>query len=227
MKAPTLQTPAAPIDASYQPTSRISELPATAPISEMLKILDRDGGLILTDLVSTSELDSIATETKPHYASQPKHTVAIIPQQTILLGGLVGKSETAAKLCEHRVLAALRDAILVDRFHIRNEDVETDMLTVQPLLSVSLTFNIGFGAPRQRLHRDDQIWGTRHAAPFVLSRQEQFACLVAACDVKRENGATMFVPGSHRWDDARQPRVDEICFAGMLLSSLRVLALIR
>ncbi|RDW80868.1 hypothetical protein BP5796_05566 [Coleophoma crateriformis] len=215
MKAPTIHTPAAPLEASYQPATKIAELSATAPISEILEILDRDGGLILTDLVSTADLSSIATETKPHYDNKPKHTVAIIPQQTVLLGGLVGKSPTAAKICEHHVLKALRDTILVDRFDIRNEEVTSKALTVEPLLSVSLTFNIGPGAPRQRLHRDDQIWGTKHARPFVLHQQEQLACLVAASDVRRENGATMFVPGSHRWDDEREPRLDEICFAEM------------
>lgn len=24
----------------------------------------------------------------------------------------------------------------------------------------------------------------------------------------------MFIPGSHRWDDERVPRMDEVCFVG-------------
>ncbi|KAL3426054.1 hypothetical protein PVAG01_02845 [Phlyctema vagabunda] len=213
-----IPTPAQPLDSDYVPKASITKLPATAAIDEILQVLDRDGGLILTDFVTTSQLDSINMETKKHYEGQQKHTVAIVPQETVLLGGLVGKSPTVTKICESDLLTQLREKILVENFEVAQEDWRREF-RVDPLLSISLTFNIGHGAPRQRLHRDDQIWGTTHDGNFILEKERQFACLIAGVDCERANGATMFVPGSHRWADGREPKLDEICFAEMTKGS--------
>lgn len=73
---------------------------------------------------------------------------------------------------------------------------------------------MGYGAPRQRLHRDDIIHLVDHNLEYKLEKVSQFACLVAGVETTRENGATMFVPGSHKWDAKRLPRTDEVTFAG-------------
>ncbi|KAL9624338.1 MAG: hypothetical protein Q9204_007885 [Flavoplaca sp. TL-2023a] len=46
----------------YKSSTHISELPADAPVKEILSIIDRDGGLILKDIVSLEELKSIEDE---------------------------------------------------------------------------------------------------------------------------------------------------------------------
>lgn len=207
----------APIDPSFVPKCSIKTLPAaTASTEDILQILDTDGGLILTDFLDIDSLQRINEETKPYYAKEgpPGHDIPLVPKETVLLSGLVGKSKTMAKACEHPTLKELRNGILVERYDYKQEGLPPKPITIDPLLSVSLTFNVGYGAPRQRLHRDDNIWHTNHDKPWRLEEESQFAILIAGVDVKRENGATMFVPGSHRWDDGRKPAVDEICFAG-------------
>ncbi|EEA27087.1 hypothetical protein TMatcc_004638 [Talaromyces marneffei ATCC 18224] len=210
-----------PLDSSYVPEVSITKLPATAPIEKILAILDRDGGIILEDFATAEELQNIEAEIKESEREdngKPHTGLPIIPSETRVVPGLVGRSKTVAELCERPVLNQLREEILVDKFSVTREQF-TDHYKIDPLLSISLSFQINTGAPRQSLHRDDAIHGTKHSTPFDLKKASQFACLIAGCETTRANGATMFVPGSHRWDDNRVPRVDELCFAEMKAGS--------
>lgn len=174
----------------------------------------RDGGLIIDDFVSPKDMDKIKSEIAAAEGDivRDNSAIGIVPKETKLTPGLVGKSDTIASVCEAPLLTSLRNELLADEWIINREGIE-EVRALDPLLSLSIGFNIGHGAPRQYLHRDDNIHNTKHAA-FDLKKISQFACLIAGVDTTRDNGATMFVPGSHRWDDSRQPRIDEICFAG-------------
>jgi hypothetical protein len=138
----------------------ITELQANAPIEDIISAIDRDGGVILNNLVSLEELESIEKEienhTKPNRRNEDEGFFKdLVPPETQLIGGLVGKSDTLAKICcEHPVLEELRKEILTDRGTRRVEGYDLPY-HVDPLLSVSLSFRIHHGAARQRLHRDD------------------------------------------------------------------------
>lgn len=210
--------PPLPIDPSYQPATSITKLSSKAPHNEILKIIERDGGVILTGFTTPDELASIGQELEAYQTkarSTEKTALHIIPKETLSISGLVGKSPTIARLCESPILEKLRTSILQEKFTVIREDFVEEN-TIDPLLSISMTFHIGYGAPRQRLHRDDNIHGIRHGGEFKLNKASQFACLIAESKTTRQNGATMFIPGSHKWDDERCPKIDEICFAGKL-----------
>ncbi|KAL1634390.1 hypothetical protein SLS56_002400 [Neofusicoccum ribis] len=205
----------APIDASYKPTASITSVPATAPIEEILGVIERDGGVILTNLVSPEDLAAIDKDVEAQRKdtkSTEGSAMAIVPKETLAVPGLVGKSPTVAKVCESPVLDRLRTSLLQENFSVIREDYIEEN-TIDPLLSISITFHIGPGGPRQRLHRDDNVHGTRHDGNFELAKVRQFGCLIAGTKTTRDNGATMFIPGSHKWDDSRPPRTDEVCFA--------------
>ncbi|KIW03325.1 uncharacterized protein PV09_05537 [Verruconis gallopava] len=209
--------PPEPIPSSYQPKCAIKKLPADSTLEDILTVIEQDGGVILTDLVSAEQLAAIDADVEAEKEWTPtteNSALSIIPKETLVVPGLVGKSDTIAELCEHPVLEQLRKHILEYRFSVIREDFVEENI-IDPLLSISSTLYIGYGAPRQRLHRDDNVHGIKHDMPFQLNQQSQFACLVAGSRTTRENGATMFVPGSHKWDDSRRPRLDEVCFAEM------------
>ena len=206
------------IPPSYKPSVRISELPASSPIDEILSVIDRDGGVIIEDLVTHDELVSIETEIEKYTRSSRDgyegFFKGLMPQETLLIGGLVGKSDTLAKICEHPVLEGLRREILTDHGTRRVEKYDLPY-HIDPLLSASLSFRIRYGAVRQRLHRDDGTHLIEHESkPYDLKNSAQFGCLIAGVETTQANGATIFIPGSHRWDDKREPRLDEITFAG-------------
>lgn len=206
---------------NYKPSTHIAELSASAPIEEILSVIDRDGGVILNNLVSGEELTSIEKELERYVKTDREDDEGffkgLVPQETVLLGGLVGKSDTLAKVCEHKVLEELRREILTDHGTRRVEQYDLPY-HIDPLLSVSLSFRIRYGAVRQRLHRDDGTHLVEHdSKPYRLNHAAQLGCLIAGVETTQANGATMFIPGSHRWDDKREPRLDEVTFAGWLL----------
>jgi ectoine hydroxylase-related dioxygenase (phytanoyl-CoA dioxygenase family) len=230
VKSSSIPAPPAPIDASYKPKASVTTLPATAPIAEILSVLERDGGVILKDLVSSQQLQSIDSELQPWKQLKRKDpgsgrdAFVTIPQSTVLIPGLVGKSATVASICENDTLEQLRQTILKDEFVNKRENFD-EQNTINPLLSLSIAMNIGYGSPRQLLHRDDGIHAVRHVkGEFRLDRASQFGCLIAGCEVTREKGATMFVPGSHKWgDDHCAATADDVCFAGMSVRCTAIL----
>ncbi|RAQ52625.1 phytanoyl-CoA dioxygenase [Aspergillus flavus] len=187
----------APIEPSYQPTASIEKVPSTTPIEYILAILERDGGVILTDLVSKDELSAIEQDLKPWNQKHRRHldptvdgdAFTTIPPQTTLIPGLVGKSKTVAQICEHPVLEQLRQRILRNDFVLYREG-NAEPNTLDPLLSLSVSMNIGYGAPRQLLHRDDNVHNIRHTrnpfVPWSFKQASQFGCLIAGCEVTGE-----------------------------------------
>jgi ectoine hydroxylase-related dioxygenase (phytanoyl-CoA dioxygenase family) len=79
-------------------------------------------------------------------------------------------------------------------------------LTPSYYVGVSSIIDIHPGEGAQPLHRDDGVWQWRHPEGY---RQARVQIMVAVTDFTAENGGTMVVPGSHKWDDNRGPKVDE------------------
>lgn len=45
----------------------ITGLPATAPIEEIVKVIRRDGGIVIQNFITPEEADQIQAEADPHY----------------------------------------------------------------------------------------------------------------------------------------------------------------
>ncbi|KAK7429149.1 Dioxygenase swnH1 [Neonectria magnoliae] len=206
-----------PIDPSYVPSVSLTKIHATAPINDILAVLERDGALILTDIVSVQDVAAINDELEPYIqkARVETHTAYdLIPKQTIMVPGIVGKSPTMAKIAEFEVIDKLRTMVLQKKCTATWED-RTEEFTIGPLLNSSLTYHISYGGPRQRLHRDDMIHGIYHSGEYLLSNETMLGFMIAGSKTTRENGATMAIPGSHKWDHTRVPKIDQVCFAEM------------
>ena len=96
-----------------------------------------------------------------------------------------------------------------------SDDMQTKHTDIPPRLSLSVCFDMRPGARQQPLHRDEDVWGTRHDTPFRKEDIRQIGILIAGTKSTKENGATLVIPGSHKWDDERLPRDDEAVYAEM------------
>jgi ectoine hydroxylase-related dioxygenase (phytanoyl-CoA dioxygenase family) len=71
---------------------------------------------------------------------------------------------------------------------------------------------LGNGQASQMLHRDMDSW-----PHFERTRINTalFSANIALCDFTETNGATVVVPGSHKWPDVREAQTHETCLATM------------
>jgi hypothetical protein len=101
---------------------------------------------------------------------------------------VLGKTRACDPLVEHPVVLGLIDRILEPNY----------------LLSQLQVINILPGEARQPLHYDDAFY------PWPRPRRSLGAAAIWAIDgFTEENGATVVIPGSHRWPD-RAPADDDI-----------------
>ncbi|EZG01520.1 hypothetical protein H106_08170 [Trichophyton rubrum CBS 735.88] len=206
-----------PIDASYQPARSVTKIPATSSLEEILEVLERDGGVILTDFVQKETMDKIDEELEPYTKTIPDSDSYddFIGKKTLVIAGLISKPDTLANILDtNETIDKLLKIILEERYPAVFEG-HTEELVIDPLLSISMAFHVGHGSPRQALHRDDMVFSSKHHPNMKINEVDGFSCFIAGSNVTRENGGTMVILGSHKWEHDRRGKPDEVSFLEM------------
>jgi ectoine hydroxylase-related dioxygenase (phytanoyl-CoA dioxygenase family) len=153
-----------------------------AVVEADLTALGREGYVILENLLSTEECERIRAAVTPLLYRTGRNTFE--GERTQRVYSVLGKTRACDRLVDHpRVLA------LLDRLFLPNY-----------LLSQLQVININPGEAAQLLHPDDAIY------PAPRPRPPLGAATVWAIDAfTDDNGATVVLPGSHRWDAERRP----------------------
>ena len=217
--------------------AQLSRLPIDAPYREIEDTLLRDGGLIVTGLISREHISEMMNVLNRHYP--PEHDFdyttpgTFFPKETKVLWSLAGRDPICGHdVCMNPLLTRLRGEIL--HLHIKRpndygtQDMQKNTADIPPRLSLSVAFDMRPGARQQPLHRDEDVWGTTHEQSFSRQSIRQIGVLIAGTKSVKENGATLVIPGSHKWDDVRLPKLEEAVHAELepgdaliFLSSLR------
>lgn len=192
-------------------TKSISAIPANASDEEMLEILDRDGAVIIEDLLSENVLAPFNAEIDEIFAKE-KGTERVFVNEAIAgffsdkvahVAGLAGKSP----LFVDHVLCHPRFMSICDRVLKPNcADYQLNIAHVMERLP---------GCEAQFVHRDGWVWKR-------LPRETgevQLASVIALMDFTADNGATIAVPGSHRWEEGRYPESNDAVAAEMKAGS--------
>lgn len=182
--------------------SALQHLTSDAAPQTILDILERDGCVVLDHFFGDPELTVLRAELEPHLRKTPKCHGDFFGHETKRVSGLIAKSTVAQGLAIDPVLL----------------DVMTRLLgpacdAVQ--LNLTQAISIGPGEPAQIIHTDDAMF------PYVAPGIEAMVnCMFAVDAFTAENGATLVVPGSHRWPRDRRPEPHEILAAEMAEGSV-------
>tara|TARA_B100000809_G_scaffold67864_1_gene64983 strand:+ start:170 stop:973 length:804 start_codon:yes stop_codon:yes gene_type:complete len=127
------------------------------------------------------------------------------PAKTQRLPALLARSKGAQRMATHPTIQSLCE------HHLGNNCERFQ-------LHVSAAVNIGPGAREQVLHREED------AFPFFEIPRPNLviATMWAMSDFTHSNGATLLVPGSHRWQTGRQATPDEVAQADMPEGSVMI-----
>ena len=173
-------------------------LPRTAPTDEILQSLARDGCVILEKLADAAAMDAVTADLSQDIANTPTGAGEFVGHETRRTHTVLVNSSAAGGLALHPTIAVLNDAVL-------------GPYCARYQLSSAAAIAIGPGETMQELHRDDLVYPLAHPS----ERQSVVTVIWALNDFSAANGATLVVPGSHRWDDERKPTLAEAVPAEM------------
>jgi ectoine hydroxylase-related dioxygenase (phytanoyl-CoA dioxygenase family) len=170
--------------------------------------LDEAGCVVVTGLLDETGRKSVSADLAPYMERvrvvEKDNPIGFYPGRTRRTSALVARSENVGKL-------VLNDSSLglCDHFLTPNSEYGYQ-------LHVSAALEVGPGARRQVLHREhDSFTFFPHPRPNMI-----VASMWAITDFWADNGATLIVPGSHKWGEQREATDDEIVAAEMPAGSV-------
>jgi len=185
---------------------QLTRLSPTASVGAVMNVLDEDGAVIVENLASPGTMELIESELAPHWQDIPYGDSEFIGFRTQRATRLVALSRGCGELAMNPLVLGAMDQILspfCKRYH----------------LHVTNGVRVGSDETPQLLHRDDELFRgyIPRPRPRVLTN-----VIWALSDFRRENGATRVVPGSHRWDDDREPDETQFVQAEMPAGSVMI-----
>lgn len=187
----------------------IPEFPADTNAALLEEALDEAGCLVVTGVVGAEDRQSIRDELSTHMAQtrviDEDDPEEFYPGRTRRVTALIERSKTITD----KLIAHPQSTQLCDRFLLPNGEFGFQ-------LHVSAALEVGPGARTQILHREEDSF-----TYFPVPRPNLIvASMWAITDFRADNGATLIVPGSHRWPEDRAPKPVEIVQAEMPAGSV-------
>ncbi|MEM9609520.1 MAG: phytanoyl-CoA dioxygenase family protein [Actinomycetota bacterium] len=176
----------------------VPHLPNTTDAAEICAAIEEHGGVIVDRVLDDETLGRLEHELRPYLDACDTGANTFAGFETKRVGALLARSAACRDLALHPMILESSWRLLEPYC----DDIQ---------LHFSQAVAIGAGQGAQPLHRDRGVWGS------ALSRavETQFSTIWALTEFTHDNGATRFVPGSHRWDKDRTPEPYEIASAEM------------
>src|SRR5262245_23974177 len=182
---------------------KLEKLPGDTAIDEVMRVIRRDGAVILSGMLAAAETSALIDELMPLLEATKPGRESFSGFKTTRTGALAARSPRVGQALLDRRIRAICDQVLLpncDRYQVN----VTHIIRIMP------------GEVAQVMHRDRWSWG------YLKEIEPQLNTIWALTDFTRENGATRIVPGSSTWPDSRRPRPDEIAYAEMEAGSALV-----
>ena len=170
-------------------------------ISEILK---NDGCIIIKNVLGEPDLKKLCMELRPHFDETENCHGDFYGYHTKRLSSLIAKSTICQYIITNPNILSVMDTFLLkacERYQ----------------LHLTQAIRIGPGEFRQPLHRDDVMFPFEHK-----DYEAMMNCMWAVDDFTADNGATLVVPGSHRWARDRVAQDHEVVQAIMESGSVLI-----
>lgn len=183
----------------------IPSVPASAKVDEVVALLKDHGAVRILNLAPDELMDRVVQELMPDIERAPNgvagHDFAeFLGHKTRRISSLIARSRACGELALHPLVIGVAEKVLEEfQLHV------TQAVCLMP------------GQDAQPLHRDDLVYDIPHP---MNEKEATLNTLWAASSYSAEIGATWVVPGSHKWDDERQPLDGEAVQAVMPRGSL-------
>lgn len=177
--------------------SELKTLPASSSTETVLDVINTDGAVILKDMISQRDLDTVFDEVQPYMDATRNGADDFTGRLTTRTGALVARSAGCRDLIMNQTVLDAAKTFLkpyCTRFQLH--------------LGQIIRLRPGQGA--QQIHRDRWAWGT-----YLTDIEPQFNTIWAFTDFTEENGATVVSPGSIKQPDSWRPGPEELTQAVM------------
>jgi ectoine hydroxylase-related dioxygenase (phytanoyl-CoA dioxygenase family) len=178
----------------------------TCNINELQLALDKHGYLILNNAISSGDSSQLHNDLEPYFNERAVSQALFFGFNTKRIEALLNKSQVVQKMATHAIVLELVG-------HLLKQGCES--------FQINLTqgIRINPGEKAQILHPDSALFPINNKPfEFVVN------ALWAYSDFTKDNGATVIVPGSHKWEEGRQPLPHEITYAEMKKGSVLIYA---
>jgi ectoine hydroxylase-related dioxygenase (phytanoyl-CoA dioxygenase family) len=165
----------------------MATMPATSSAEDITRRLLDDGYVVVTGMMDEAGIDAARADLDRVLRATPTGRNAFEGFTTQRVYALFAKTRTFDAAAVHPLLLAVLDQVLG---HYQ--------------LSAPVGIRIGPGEKAQILHRDDAIYPVPEPhPPLVLNTMWPLD------EFTEQNGATRFIPGSHKWPQGRAPTADD------------------
>ena len=134
--------------------ARVDGNAASTTTELLVSIIQRDGGVIVENLISTELASQIKTDLKPYFDTDKVDASGFFPHTTQRATGLLGKSDACVELALNPIYIDVANAMISSTFtYWSGQRQET--VTSKPVISSTVGFRVNPGGKQQGLHRDD------------------------------------------------------------------------
>lgn len=171
---------------------------------DLTNIIDHNGYIILEDMLDTTEILQLKNDLEPYFNDRVVSQAQFFGFRTKRIEALLNKSNIVQKMSTDKNVNNVVQHILGEHCDSYN-------------LNLTQGIRINPNERAQILHPDSAMFPIENK-PFEF----MVNAIWAYSDFTKENGATLVVPGSHKWSPDRSPKDEEIFAATMKAGSVLI-----
>jgi ectoine hydroxylase-related dioxygenase (phytanoyl-CoA dioxygenase family) len=134
----------------------------------LISIIERDGGVIVENIITTELATQIKTDLKPYFDTDKVDPSGFFPSTTQRATGLLGISDACVELACNKTYIDIANKMIGSTYtYWAGQTQET--VTTKPIISSTVGFRVNPGGRQQAIHRDDGDYHTRNIdMPMML-----------------------------------------------------------